>query len=243
MNSIRHTHLFLFFALILAFSPKPFSYAGQAQDLLAQAYTAYQHNQWSSAKAPLLRAIHLYPNYAEAHHLLGLVLTQLHQPEEAIAALQQSVKAYPSFAQAYVDLGFVFQDQGKFEQAEQAFRQASTIYPNYLESWTALAALFDQQQQATKAIEAHRKVLEIAPHQADSLYGLAFWFVQQGNLEQAQPYVEQLTTQNPGHINGWLMTGSLAQQANQTEQASHAYQQGITLQQKLVDPYFNRGIL
>ena len=148
MNSMRSTYLFLLLTLILACNPKPFSYAGEAQDLLAQAYTAYQHNEWSSAKAPLERAITLYPNYAEAHHLLGLVLTQLQQPEQAIAALQQAVDAYPSFAQAYVDLGYVFQDQGQFDQAEQAFRQALTIYPNYLESWTALAVLFDQQQQA-----------------------------------------------------------------------------------------------
>ena len=93
MSPIRYTHFFLFCTLLLILSPKPCPHAGEAQDLLAQAYTAYQHNQWSSAKAPLERAIHLYPNYAEAHHLLGLILTQLHQPEEAIAALQQSVKA------------------------------------------------------------------------------------------------------------------------------------------------------
>ena len=83
MHTIRKTSRLFFCAIILLFGPTPDIYAGEAQDLLSQAYSAYQQEQWTSAKSPLERAIKLYPNYAEAQHLLGLVLVQLNQPDSS----------------------------------------------------------------------------------------------------------------------------------------------------------------
>ena len=129
MHAIRNFSLYLCCTIIVTLNFTPASHAGKAQDLLSQAYSAYQQEQWKSAQKPLERAIQLYPGYADAHHLLGLVLVQLNQPDQAITALQHAIKAYPSFAQAYLDLGFVLQDQKQFEQAEQAFRQATNHLP------------------------------------------------------------------------------------------------------------------
>ena len=114
--------LVVFFILTMVSYPS--SYGGEAQDLLAQGYASYQNNQWTAAIGPLERAVQLYPGYAEAHHLLGLVLTHLGKDDQAITALKRSIEAYPQFSQAYLDLGLVYQKQAKYELAERAFRQA-----------------------------------------------------------------------------------------------------------------------
>src|SRR5690606_4588740 len=110
------------------------SRAGEAQDLLTEAFSAYQQQQWASAIPPLERAVALYPGYAEAHHLLGLVLTNLEKPEKAIMALKRAVEAYPHFAQAWLDLGFIYQQQSQFDKAEQAFSLALKAYPKFLDA-------------------------------------------------------------------------------------------------------------
>ena len=45
MNLLRHHTLLVLWTLIVLITPKPFSHAGEAQDLLTEADTAYQQNQ------------------------------------------------------------------------------------------------------------------------------------------------------------------------------------------------------
>ncbi|HSF10598.1 MAG TPA: hypothetical protein VLA60_14400, partial [Nitrospirales bacterium] len=73
----------VFFLLTHIGMGSPSSQAGEAHDLLAQAFSSYEHQQWTAAIAPLERALTLYPGYAEAHHLLGLILNNLDQPAKA----------------------------------------------------------------------------------------------------------------------------------------------------------------
>ena len=98
LSKIRQFGLFLLLAYV--YMGNASLQAGEAQDLLGQAFSAYQQQQWSSAIAPLERALALYPGYAEAHHLVGLFRNKLEKPDKAIIELQRAVEAYPHFAQA-----------------------------------------------------------------------------------------------------------------------------------------------
>ncbi|MEJ2232182.1 MAG: tetratricopeptide repeat protein, partial [Nitrospirales bacterium] len=140
LSKIRQFGLFLLLAYVCMGNAS--LQAGEAQDLLGQAFSAYQQQQWTSAIAPLERALVLYPGYAEAHHLLGLVLNNLEKSDKAIIELQRAVEAYPHFAQAYVDLGFLYQQQSQFQKAEQSFQLALKAYPKFVEARVALAGFY-----------------------------------------------------------------------------------------------------
>jgi len=217
--------------------------AGEAQDLFRQAYQSYQQQQWAEALLPLEQALAQYPGYAEAHHLLGLLYSKQDKLDPAIQEFRRAVEAYPTFAQALLDLGYTYQQASRHQEAEQAFQQALDAYPEFLESRMALASLYDHLPDPTKAIAAHQAVLALQPTQADSLYGIAFWLLQEGKLKEAQPYVDRLLAASPSHVNGWIMAGSIAQQTDHLDQAIHAYQQAVSLQSELEQPYFSLGML
>jgi tetratricopeptide (TPR) repeat protein len=230
------------FMLCLTFLAPP-TFGGEAQDLMGKAYGSYQAQQWDSAVAHLEKALAIYPRYAEAHHLLGLIYSQTGKPDQAVRHLQKAVEAYPAFAQAFLDLGYAHQQTARLREAESAFTKSLELYPNFLESRMALASLHDQAQHPAKAITAHKGVLELAPNQTESLYGVAFWLTLEGKLKEAQPYVDRLLAHDPSHAHGWIMAGSIAQQLDQIDKAIKAYQQAVKLNTDVVEPYFQLGIL
>ena len=71
------------------------------------------------------QAIHIKPDYAEAHYNLGAVLKERGKLEEAIAAYREAIRIKPDFAVAYSNLGVALKEQGKLDEAVAAYRSTS----------------------------------------------------------------------------------------------------------------------
>ena len=110
-----------------------------------QAVEAVQSKNFVKAESLLQQAITEFPAYADAYHLLGLVLYQRTQnTHTAIPALKQAVKLNPNFVQAHYDLGLLLLKQEQMEEAQQAIQQALTLYPGFWEARLTLAKIHDQ---------------------------------------------------------------------------------------------------
>ena len=149
----RYLRVFLlgpFILLCLLGGPRP-SFADEALNLFNQAHSHIQKGQYEDAAQSLKAAIKLFPRFAEAHHLLGVVyFTGFSQPDSAIASFKQAIAFYPNFSRAHHDLGIVFQHQKKYANAERAFQKALELYPRYLEARVSLANLYDQMKRPKK---------------------------------------------------------------------------------------------
>ena len=220
------------------------TFADDALTGFNRAHALMQQGKYEQAVQSLQSAIDEYPNFAEAHHLLGLVyFNGLKQPEKAINALRQAVSHYPNFARAHVDLGAVLQHEQKIEEAEQSYQKALELYPRFSDAQLALAQLYEQTQQPQKAIHALTKTLDLNPHQPEVLYKLAYWHHQLGNKKQAQVSLGQLQKMKPDHLGGWLLKGEIAEREKQRDAAIEAYEQALTIDGNVLDPHYALGFL
>ena len=73
------------------------------------------------------KAIDLKPNFATAHHNLGIALDHQDRHDEAVAAWQQAIALRPDYAAAYNDLGFALERQGQLEAALACYQKAIAL--------------------------------------------------------------------------------------------------------------------
>ena len=137
--------LWMFLVTVYCLGFPSVSQADEAQRLYNQGLEQSQAKHYEEAVISLQSAIRLFPRFAEAHHLLGIVyFNGLDQADKAITHIKQAVALHPNFARAYLDLGRLYQNQGQLSQAESILRQALTIYPQYEEARLSLALVQDQ---------------------------------------------------------------------------------------------------
>jgi tetratricopeptide (TPR) repeat protein len=108
----------------------------QLDDTLAEAhaslgYVEWQYEfDWAGAESEYRRAIELNPNYAEAHHQYGNLLSLRGRFDESIAETQRASELDPLSAVITTDIGASLTLQGKYEAARDQFRKASELDPN-----------------------------------------------------------------------------------------------------------------
>src|SRR5205807_2922466 len=59
----------------------------------------------SHAEVVMRLAVHLRPDFAQAHHNLGVAMAELGQLDEAALCLRQALTLQPDYAEAYYNLG------------------------------------------------------------------------------------------------------------------------------------------
>lgn len=109
---------------------------------------------WPSAVCAFRRAIDLNPNYPLAHRLLGIVLSHLRQPEQALRAIGRARQLDPLLAGHHAlsaQVAFAARD---FPGAAQFARQSITIDPEFWIGHMQLGQALEQLGQNEPAVES-----------------------------------------------------------------------------------------
>src|SRR5210317_328861 len=187
-----------FISFSVGFWPIP-GFGHQAGGLYHKAVEAIQDENFQQADSFLQEAISNFPDYAEAHHLLGIVQYQLTQASgKAIPSLKRAIQLNSNFVEAHYHLGLLLLKQGKTKEAQQQFKQALTIYPGFWEARLTLGKTFDQQGATDKAIREYEAVLTQQPSASDALYLLGYHLMQRNQIDRAEGLLIRLTDQNTG---------------------------------------------
>jgi tetratricopeptide (TPR) repeat protein len=76
-------------------------------------------NQLPDAEANLRQAIHLDPDFAQAHFQLGTVLEDLDRPEAAIAELREASRIDPAYPEPHMAMARIYHKLGQEPQARE----------------------------------------------------------------------------------------------------------------------------
>ena len=89
--------------------------------------------RYREAIAECKKAIPLDPEYGNPYNDIGVYLTELGRPDEAIPWLERAIRArrYCCYQFAHFNLGRILLAQGDVDGAERAFRRALEIAPDY----------------------------------------------------------------------------------------------------------------
>jgi predicted TPR repeat methyltransferase len=123
-----------------------------------------------------------YPDYAETHYALGLVLQQAGRILEAIEQYKQALWISPDYAEAHNKLGIVLDQAGKTQEAIGHLEQVVRIKPRSAEAHYNLGVALERGGRRHDAMRHYQQALRIKPDLAEAQKAL----LRLQALEQAQ---------------------------------------------------------
>ncbi len=138
-----------------------------------------QKGDFERALPHYFEAVRLKPDFAAAHHDLGVVLSKKGRTSEAISELLLAVRYRPDYPEAYNNLGAVMVSQGKLDDAIIYITKAVELNPDYAEAHYFLGLLLANQGKAGEAISHLQIATRLNP--ADARFSAALESVQKKN--------------------------------------------------------------
>jgi len=123
----------------------------------------YYRGALEAALEAFRQAIHLLPEYAEAHNNLGLVLSRMGKESEAEQAFQEALRLDPAMSEVYNNLGFLYHTSSHYDRAVEMFGQAIQSSSDSSVAYANLGNSLYKMKQAEKAVGAWRRALELDP--------------------------------------------------------------------------------
>lgn len=103
--------------------------------------------------------LELFPEYAEAHHLMGIALVQQNRPEDALEHLFQAVRGNDSDDNFHNSLGSALSTVGRLDEAIRHFRRALVLNPLCLQARVNLGDAVQQQGNWIEALKLYQEVV------------------------------------------------------------------------------------
>ncbi len=106
----------------------------KARKLLEKAQSCLDKRKLQEADTYVSQALEVYPDFAEALTMRGLMFLDGHHLDDAAASLEKSTRADSSYAMGYIVLGAVYNMQSRFDDAIRVLDRGLTLKP---QSWQA----------------------------------------------------------------------------------------------------------
>jgi lipoprotein NlpI len=183
-------------------APKVFASPSPAKDELLreeglQAETCFRQGNLSrdqgdkegraQAEVFFEQAIALRPDFAAAHHNLGLLLQERGEITRAVECFARALSIHPDMELAHNSLGNARVNEGRIEDAIDSYKRALEINPRSAATWNNLGNVYSALQRTEEAEEAYRRALEIQPDYAVADFSLGILLLLRGEFSEGWP--------------------------------------------------------
>jgi type IV pilus assembly protein PilF len=190
---------------------------------LGSAY--YGNGQLAVALEELTIASQVYPKYAPAFYMLGLVYMDMHEDAQAEQAFKQAISLDPSSSEAYNNYGWFLCQRGKIDEAIRQFMIAvkNPRYDAAYKPYVNAGICSRKRNDDTAALEYFERALKLQPNHPQALYNSADIYFQRGDLAMAKSLLlHYMRTSNPGPDALWLGVRLERKLGDRVAQASYA---------------------
>lgn len=176
-----------------------------AQTAVHNAREALDHRHYAEAKKYIERALEIYPEYAWALQLRGLLNMREQHLEEACADFERAIQLDSNFGAPYLSLGAAYNRLRHFEDAVVPLSRAAAFFPNAWMVQYELALAYvgtGKYEAALDAISRAEKNNPAEPHNRSSVsYTRAHVLLELKDYAAARAAFEQSIRQDPqGHF-------------------------------------------
>lgn len=150
----------------------------RSRDLMQEAASAMERNEWEIAEEKLLKAVKINDKDPDLRGKYAEVLWHRGKKQEAIEQLLEAVKISPNDAKLYIqlaDLCFQIEDyDSSFRCANDAIKRATEEHRHIVpQAWMILGRIYWQQGNSKKALAHYHKAISLAPKNAELVAELA----------------------------------------------------------------------
>lgn len=181
------------------------------------------------ALLPLQTAAKLWPEDAETHGNLGLVLKDLGHLAEAEANYRRALEIAPADPNTNNNMGILRKDQGRFVEAEIHYRRALASDPKFAMAHSNLGNALAELGRFTEAEASYRWAIEIEPALAEGHHNLGFMLRAQGRLVEAEASFRRGLKINPTNGNHHNSLGTTLQEQGKLVEAEACFRLALQL--------------
>jgi tetratricopeptide (TPR) repeat protein len=197
----------------------------------------------AEAVAAFQEAIRLKPDYANAHHNLGLTRYYQGKLAEAVAAYQEAIRLKPDFPMAHNNLGNALYYQRKLAEAVAAYQEAIRLKPDFPMAHFNLGNTLRVQGKSAEAVAAFQEAIRLKADYANAYNNLGLALFDRGTLAEAAAAFQEAIRLKPDLPEAHNNLGSALANQGKLAEAVAAYQTGIRLQPDYPNTYSSLGLL
>lgn len=135
----------------------------KARDELKSAREASIKGKNDEAEKHLVKALAIYPKYADALTLRAIFKMDANDHQGAVADLQEAIQDDQSCAMAYVVMGAVLNMEGKFDDAIRTLERGEALSPDSWQSYFEMGKALTAKGQYEAALRQLNKAQALAP--------------------------------------------------------------------------------
>jgi tetratricopeptide (TPR) repeat protein len=193
--------------------------ASQTERLLARARDRFTVQDYYGAIYLLEEIVAAGRAFADVHHLMGVSLSLLGRPDEALAQFARALELNPRYLEALIHQGLVLNELGRAREAEESFRRAAeSVAPSsgglpapvaarLANQHAELADAYAEAGALGRAIEQYEEALALGPGFHDLRYRMARVMLEAGRALEAREALEEVVRARPNFVDAEAALG------------------------------------
>jgi tetratricopeptide (TPR) repeat protein len=136
---------------------------GKARNAFEKAREAFANNKFDEAEKQVGKALGIYPHFAEAITLQGLLFLQKNDLAQSQREFESAIQWDPNYSMAYLALGTVMNSHGHYDDATRTLERSISISPDLWQGYFEMAKSYLGKGMYDKALQVANKAQTLAP--------------------------------------------------------------------------------
>ena len=193
----------------------------------------YSSGELNKAKSKIKKFLEKFPSDPVLYNLLGAVLNEENNPDQAIINYKKALQIKPNYAAAHNNLGISLHKFDKSDEAIKSYMEAIKFNSNFAQAYNNLAVLYKEKNKFDEATLHCKKALEIKPDFPEAHNNLGTIFESTDKLNEAIICYQKAIKFRPNYPEAYNNIGVALKCLGQFDEAIINYQKAIKLR-----PYY-----
>ena len=174
----------------------------KAREAYRKAHSAVEKGKTDEANKHLAKALEIFPNYAEALTLRGVLELNRQDSQAAVADLDKAIKADANYAMAYMVMGSALNMQSRFDEAIRALQRGESLAPTYWQAHFEMGKSYIGKADYPAALRQLERAENLAPEEYPLIYLLrAHALLSMKQFPEAMAALQAYLQKDPGGAN------------------------------------------
>jgi predicted O-linked N-acetylglucosamine transferase (SPINDLY family) len=181
------------------------------------------------------------PQHPDALHLLGMLVAQQGEYEDAIKFVRKAIAQFPNSEVLYNNLGNILYKAGRLEEAKDAYQKSKKLHPDSFVAYNNLGINFRRLGKPLESIKFFKKALEIRPDSAEVYSDLGNVFSELNQFSSAIDCYEKAIKIKPGFAKAYNNMGSVLVHQDRYAEAIDYYCKAVENDLNYAEAFNNIG--